>query len=179
MEMFKEYSHNPPHLFRPNAIYVITGSLINKRHLLNSNDKKRFFCETLFERASKLDWKLEAWACLSNHYHFIAHAPENALSMRALIRSVHSLSARYVNSIDNKPGRRVWWNYWDTCIRNERSYLSMLRYVHENPVKYGFVDKAEDYPFCSYRWFLNVTDPDFQREVLTQPIKQVQVYDEF
>jgi putative transposase len=179
MDIFKEYRHYPPHLFCPNAIYVITGSIMKKRHLMDSNEKKRFFCETLFKRVLQHNWQLEAWACLSNHYHFVARAPENASTMTTLIREVHSLSARYINAIDNETGRRIWWNYWDTCIRDERSYLSILRYVHENPVKHCVVEKAEDYPFCSYRWFIDVTNHEIQRKVLAQPIAYVQIYDEF
>jgi putative transposase len=179
MEIFKEYRHYPPHLFRSNAIYVITASTINKLHLLNSSEKNKFFCETLFKRTSLHNWKLEAWACLSNHYHFIARAPENAASMTTLIREIHSLSARYINSMDNMLGRRVWWNYWDTCIRNEHSYLAMLRYVHENPVKHNLVEKAEEYPFCSYQWFLDVTDSGFKQKVLNQSLEQIRIYDDF
>ncbi|OGO19925.1 MAG: hypothetical protein A2Z14_00575 [Chloroflexi bacterium RBG_16_48_8] len=179
MELFKEYRHYPPHLFRPNAIYVITGSTINKRHLLDSNEKKKFLCETLFERASQFNWQLEAWACLSNHYHFIARAPENASTMTDLIRAVHSLSARYINSVDNQTGRRVWWNYWDFCIKDEKSYLSILRYVHENPVKHGVVERAEDYPFSSYLWFREVTESDKREEVLSMSLDQSYIYDDF
>lgn len=179
MELFKEYRHYPPHLFRPNAIYVITGSIKNKRHLLDSNKKKEFFCETLFKSSSQHNWQIGAWACLSNHYHFVARAPENAANMTMLIREVHSLSARYINSVDNETGRRVWWNYWDTCIRNEYSYLAMLRYVHENPVKHNLVEKAEEYPFCSYQWFLDVTNSHFKQKVLAQSLENIRIYDDF
>jgi putative transposase len=179
MVVYKEYPHYPPHLFKPNAVYLITGSVIGKKNYLDLDEKKEFLCETLINHASRLNWQLEAWACMSNHYHLIARAPNDAASMTALVRAMHSLSARNINAIDKQPGRRVWWNYWDTCIRDENSYLAMLRYVHENPVKHQVVEKAEDYPYCSYRWFLEVAKSDFQQEVLSQFTEHVKVYDDF
>jgi putative transposase len=179
MNPYKEYPHCPPHLFISKAKYLITGSVVRKQHLLESHEKREYFCKTLFEQASRLNWQLEAWACMSNHYHFIAQAPEDVESMTTLVRAIHSLSTRNINAIDRQPGRRVWWNYWDTCIRNEGSYLSMLRYVHENPIKHRLVDKAEDYPFCSYQWFITQANPDFSERVFSQPIDKLVIKDDF
>jgi putative transposase len=179
MEIYKEYKHNPPHLFIPNATYLITGSVIRKFNYLDTDAKKAFFCEVLQKQSQKFNWRLDAWACLHNHYHFVGKAPENIESIVALIRAVHSLTARFINDTDGKPGRRVWWNYWDTCIRDEKSYLTMLRYVHENPVKHQLIEKAEDYPFSSYQWFMRVSDSDYKELVLSQDIQQIQVLDDF
>jgi len=176
--MYKSYKHNPPHLFQPSVSYMVTGAMKHKEPLLNTDDKKGKLCELLFERASILEWQLEAWSVLPNHYHFIARAPKNANTLSMLIRSLHSLSARYINSIDHRPGRQVWWNYWDRCIRDEASYLSMLHYVHMNPVKHGITHIAEDYPFCSYRWFMDHAESEFRKRVQDQPVDRLLDYDQ-
>ena len=51
-------------------------------------------------------------------------------------------------------GRKVWWNYWDTCIRSESDYYTRLRYVFWNPVKHGLVSAPEEYTFSNYQEFL-------------------------
>ncbi|MBC8509460.1 MAG: transposase [Chloroflexi bacterium] len=178
-EIFKTYKHNPPHLFRPNAIYMVTGSCYQRVHFLDSDQKKQHLCETLFERADQFGWRLEAWAVLSNHYHFVAQAPEDAATLKSLMQAVHSISAIEVNKIDDQPGRKVWYNYWDSCINAEASYLPRLTYVHMNPVKHGIVENAEDYPFCSYRWFIENGDPEFVKMVLHQPLEDLKVKDDF
>jgi len=33
-EVFKVYLHNPPHYFVPNAMYMVTGAILNNQHLL-------------------------------------------------------------------------------------------------------------------------------------------------
>ena len=79
-DIYKAYPHNPPHYFVPNAIYIVTGSLLYNKRLLKEDNHKSLVCKILFERAAHWDWSLEAWSILENHYHFIARAPENALT---------------------------------------------------------------------------------------------------
>lgn len=144
---------------------MVTGSVLHGKPLLNSTEKLANFCETLFERAKFLDWTLEAWFVMSTHYHFIAQSPEKALSLKELIQGVHSINAKYVNRIDGIAGRKVWYNYWDSCIHTEASYLARMRYVMMNSVKHELVQNAEEYPFSSYRYFMESSEPDFQKKV--------------
>jgi putative transposase len=178
-EAYKACPHNPPHLFTSCAIYMITGGTLSSRLLLDSDAKKAHFCETLFQRAAILEWNIEAWAVLGNHYHFVAQAPEEAATLKLLIQAVHSLTARYINQQDGIRGRRVWYNYWDTCITYESSYIARLHYVHTNPVKHGLAGRAADYPFCSCRWFEERADPAWRRMVFSQPVDRVRVVDNF
>lgn len=167
MDIYKPHIHSPPHWFVSNAIYMVTGSTLYGKPLLDSDAKLINFYETLVERASILKWSVEAWAVMPTHYHFIARSPENALSLKALIQGVHSINAKFVNRIDGTPGRKVWYNYWDSCIQNEVSYYARMRYVMMNPVKHGLVQNPEDYAFSSYKYFLENSEPKFQKAVLS------------
>jgi len=70
----------------------------------------------------------------ANHYHFVALIPE-APTFRRLIRHLHTLTATEANRFDNSQGRKVWFQYWDTELTFEKSYLARLSYVHQNPVE--------------------------------------------
>ena len=177
--IYKTYLHNPPHYFAPNAMYMITGSILHKQLLLAENKRKESFLKTLFEKVNLFGWSLEAWAVLTNHYHFIAQAPEDSTNLAKMIQQVHSITAIQLNRRDGTPGRQVWQNYWDTCITYEKSYLVRLRYVHENPVKHGLVDNAFDYPFCSYKWFIEQGDEILTAQVISKSIDKVNVFDDF
>ena len=39
--------------------------------------------------------------------------------------------------------KKVFYNYWDTCITYENSYFTRLNYIWYNPVKHGYVDSPE------------------------------------
>lgn len=178
-DLFTAPQHTPPHWFVPNALYMVTGATLNKAPLLDSVAKRQHFCETLFARAQALNWTLEAWAVLPNHYHWLGRAPEDARSLKLLIQGVHSVSAKFVNSSDQVTGRQVWYNYWDSCITHESSYWARLNYIHQNPVKHGLAEQALDYPFCSYRWFVESAEPDWKDKLLTQPFDRLNIEDDY
>ena len=177
--IFKIYPHNPPHYFVPESMYMVTGAILYNQHLLNESKRKEFVLQTLLERASLLGWDLQAWAVLNNHYHFVAKAPDNATTLTKLIRQFHSITAIQLNRWDQTPGRQVWCNYWDSCLTYKKSYLARLHYVHLNPVKHGLIANAINYPFCSYKWFVEQGDEALKHEVLAQPINRVKVMDDF
>jgi putative transposase len=178
-EIYKVYLHTPPHYFVSNAMYMVTGSIYQKRHLMGENRRKEFFLKTLFDKANRFGWTMEAWAMLGNHYHFVSKSPNDSSTLTRFVQQLHSITAIQFNRWDNAPGRQIWQNYWDTCITHEKSYLARLHYVHTNPVKHGLVEDATDYPFCSYRWFIEQGDDVLKLQVTSQPIDRINVFDEF
>ena len=84
-----------------------------------------------------------------------------------------------VNADDGMTGRKVWFQYWDTCVTSERSYFARLHYVHRNPVKHDLVAAAEDYPWCSMSWFLSEAEPVFQRKVFSFKCDRISIRDDF
>ncbi len=158
---------------------ILLFPIMSNHHLLEEDGRKEFVLQTLTERAALLSWSLQAWAVLNNHYHFVAKAPENATTLNKLVRQTHSITAIQLNKWDRTPGRQVWCNYWDSCLSYERSYLARFNYVHTNPVKHGLVDDPINYPFCSYKWFVEQGDEALKRQVFSQPIDRIKVIDNF
>ena len=177
--IYKTRPNTPPHWFVPNAIYMVTGAVLYKQPLLNTDEKLANFCETLIERAKMMGWGLDAWFVMRHHYHFVGRSPEDARSLKSLIQAVHSINAKFVNRIDGTPGRKVWYNYWDSCIQSERSYRARLNYVIMNPVKHGLVQHPAEYQFSSYRWFYQNTEPDFRKFVLDESADDEIILDDF
>jgi putative transposase len=173
------WHHGPLHLFVPDTIYMVTASTFKKQHIFDSLVKLQQLQNKLFEVVGAYGWELQAWALFADHYHFVAHSPEDGVSLKRLIQRFHSQSARLANQIDRLPGRRVWFQYWDNCLTYERSYYARLNYVHNNPVKHGIVSTAEEYPFCSARWFEENTEVEVYEKVISVPYDRVNVLDDF
>jgi putative transposase len=179
-EIYKIYKHNPPHLFRAGAVYIVTASTYGKRLYMAPDHRKRFWWETLIRVMEREGWKLIAWVVLSNHYHVLMQAPETgAERLPVLIGDLHRFTARRWNEEEGTSGRRVWWNYWDTCITYERSYYARLNYIHWNPVRHGVVKSPEDYEFSSYRFYLDRQGEWLKRIEKEYPFDRVNVFDPF
>jgi putative transposase len=179
MGEYIHYPHAPPHLFTANSVYMVTAGTYQKQNIFTSADMLQNLEVELLHQTTKFSWKLHAWVILPNHYHFIGTAPADSQSLVSVIRRLHSITAKMANVVDDKAGRRVWHNYWDTCITSEKSYLRHLKYVFYNPVKHGFVSDPETYPFCNYKQFIVSTDNNFVQEVLQQQIDSLSVRDDY
>ena len=143
--LYREWAHAPSHLFVPGGSYIITAGTYQRALLFDSHEKRDFLMQSLFVEAERWGWSLQAWAVMENHYHFVALAPEDAATLKRLITSLHSKTAIWLNKTDGAPGRKVWFQYWDTSLTYQHSYLARLNYVHNNPVKHGLVGDAENY----------------------------------
>jgi putative transposase len=151
--VFKTANNNPPHLFIANAIYMLTASTYRSQNIISTSQRKLAWISNFLKSATIYQWEVIAWVVLENHYHALVKSPDSVLNLSKFIGSYHKFTARQWNKEDGTPGRQVWRNYWDTCIRSEKDYANRLRYIFFNPVKHGLVERPEDYPFSNYKQF--------------------------
>ena len=132
---------------------MVTAGTYLKHPYFSGPERLSFLHDLLQSLSILYGWELQAWAVMANHYHFLALSAKECRSLTSLVQHLHSQSARWVNRLDDSPGRRVWFQYWDTAITAQRAYYARLRYVHFNPVHHGLVARAQDYRWCSAHSF--------------------------
>jgi putative transposase len=150
------WPHAPTHQLDGRGTYFVTASTYLRQHHFTGRQRLQVLHRGLLSLAEKFGWQLEAWAVFSNHYHFIAHSPpdaEDATSLSDMLSILHVKTAEWINKLDKSPGRQVWFNFRETKLVQQRSYLARLNYVHQNAVKHRLVPLACQYPWCSAAWF--------------------------
>ena len=175
----RDWHHAPIHRLSATGAYMVTAGTYNKAQYFQSPERLTIVHDALLSLAEQYGWDLQAWAILSNHYHFVGISPGDAASLHALIRHLHSVTAREINRLDNTPSRKVWHSFWDTHLTYQKSYLARLNYVHNNPVKHGLVTNAEQYLWCSAAWFARVADGSFYRTVTSFGADRMNIDDDF
>ncbi|HOX59924.1 MAG TPA: transposase [Candidatus Paceibacterota bacterium] len=176
------WPHAPEHRLSVRGTYFVTAGTCLRQHHFAGRARLAVLHRGLLKVASEFGWRLEAWAVFSNHYHFIAHSPETADTAKNLSRMLgflHEKTAKWINKLDAARGRKVWHNYWDTRLTYERSYLARLNYVHQNPVKHLLVPVANQYPWCSARWFERTAMPAQVKTIYRFKTDQLQLGDDF
>ena len=158
---------------------MVTTSTYQKLQHLNCPQRLDFFVESLFARAAEFGWDLRAWAVMANHYHFIAQSPPNPGTLRKFPGKLHMQTAKQINLWDNTPGRKVWFQFWESRITFERSYLARLNYVHNNPARHGLIPLAENYKWCSASRFVRNASPAFVETVKSFKTDRLEVPDDF
>ncbi|RYD60714.1 MAG: hypothetical protein EOP84_36635 [Verrucomicrobiaceae bacterium] len=165
-----DWPHAPPHRLGPTGVYMVTAGTFGKLHHFQGESRLNYLHDLLLQTTAEFHWKMDAWAVFPNHYHFIAEAPpEGSGSLRSMIRKLHSVSAKWVNEQENTPGRKVWHNFMETHIVDEKSHIARLHYVHSNAVHHKVVLVANQYPWCSAAWFEKHATPARMKTVYSFP----------
>jgi putative transposase len=176
------WPHAPVHQLSVRGTYFVTGSTYLRAHHFRGKDRLGVLHRGLLTVARDFGWRLEAWAVFSNHYHFVAHSPvdaPDASNLSQMLGVLHVKTAEWVNRLDQVPGRQVWFNYWETRLTYEKSYLTRLNYVHQNPVRHGLVPVANHYPWCSAAWFERTASAAMVKSIYRFKVDHVRANDEF
>ncbi|MBI5237752.1 MAG: transposase [Deltaproteobacteria bacterium] len=126
-------------------------------HITQRGNRRQetFFCEEDYRAYIHLmsEWcahcKVEVWAyCLMpNHMHLIA-VPESDDGLRLAIGEAHRRYTRLVNFREGWRGH-LWQGRFASFPMDESYLLVAARYVEQNPVRAGLVDRPEAYKWSS------------------------------
>jgi len=114
------------HRLSDNAVYIVTAGTLYKQHFFDSDLKRDLLERFLLSLAKQQEWQLEAWAVFANHYHFVARGNQLSTNLGEFLQKLHYDSASELNQLEGSAGRRVWYNFWDTKLTHQYSYLARL-----------------------------------------------------
>jgi putative transposase len=177
--MRESWPHAPPHHFTPHGIYIITAATLHRKRLFNSGAKLDLLRDTTLDLAKNYALILQAWAFFPNHYHVVISFENSAMSHRDFVRHLHRELAIRLNRMDRTPGRKVMYEFYDTHLTFEKSWLARLNYVHQNAVKHGLIPLANQYPWCSAAWFESNARSGFVKSVYSFKTDGIKVPDDF
>ena len=173
----KDWPHAPVHRLGNDGVFMVTGATLYKQHLFLGRGRLDILEGSLLSLAKEYLWQLEAWAAFANHYHFVARGNADTKNLGLFLNHLHGETARKLNAFDSATGRSVWYNFWDTKLTYQQSYLARLNYVHQNPVKHGLVLMANQYPWCSAAWFERTASPATVKTIYSFKTDKLNIYD--
>jgi putative transposase len=164
----QDWPHAPPHRLGHAGVFFVTARCLEQWHHFATAERRDFLQARLLTLAQHYGRRLEAWAVLVNHYHFVAHSPVGASeSLPKFLRHLHGDSAREINKQDGTPGRQVWHNFRETHLTFQRSCFARLNYTHQNAVHHKLVPVADQWPWCSAGVFQRAVTPAWRKTVFS------------
>ena len=79
--------------------------------------------------------------------------------------------ARWYNIKYGRSGALIANRYKSVPVEIDEYFLNLIRYIHQNPVKAGVVDKVENYPYSSFLEYVNksnFTDTYFVLQMISK-----------
>lgn len=113
-----------------------------------------FFLETLRECASQCLARVHAYCLMTTHFHLLAEVGEISLS-----RYMHRLLGRFAQHINRRygfHGHVFGGRFWGRVCADDADVLSVLQYIHLNPVRAGIVGDPELYRWSSHMAYLGL-----------------------
>ncbi|MFI5196184.1 MAG: REP-associated tyrosine transposase [Chitinophagales bacterium] len=159
------------------AMYFLTFTIVDWVDVFSRKNYRDIVMDSLRFCINEKNLKLYGYVIMTNHVHIIAHSPIGKLS--DTIRDFKKYTGRHIiESIKNEPeSRREWllhrfeWNaqqnlrssdhqVWThenhaVSITSEKFFRQKLNYIHQNPVRAGWVEREEDYVYSSAKALYN------------------------
>jgi putative transposase len=109
---------------------------------------RELFEQSLESMRRRYDFVVCGYVVMPEHVHLLVSEPKKAL----LSKAIQALKL----SVSVQSRERPFWQvrYYDFNVHNEEKRVEKLRYMHRNPVKRGLVEKAEDWPWSSFRHYM-------------------------
>lgn len=123
-----------------------------KAVFMDEADKNRFVEIMLQKRETAANY-LYAYCVMDNHVHMVVRERENGQELNTLMKRIGVSYATYFNKKYNRVGHVFQDRYKSEVIEDDAYLLSVIRYIHQNPVKAGLVS-GEKYKWSSYVWYL-------------------------
>ncbi len=141
--------------------YFFTINLADRQNtlLVDEFDKLRASINKVKQRHPFI---LDALVVLPDHLHLMITLPEGDDDFATRLMLIKSGFSRQIpktekieSSRESKRERGIWQRrYWEHLIRDETDFERHVDYIHYNPVKHGYVERAVDCEFTTIHSFI-------------------------
>ena len=91
---------------------------------------------------------LYAYCLMSNHIHLLIREREDTIGMA--IKRIASSYVYYYNHKYSRDGHLFRERFKSEPVNDMAYFVTLLRYIHQNPLKAGMVKEVKDYEFSSW-----------------------------
>jgi putative transposase len=92
---------------------------------------------------------IHAFVLMGNHFHLLCQTPDANLdmAMHTIMRSTSMIISSRAKSVNHLWGGRYKWS----LIDNQAYYYQVYRYIFQNPLRAGLVERVERYPYSTLK----------------------------
>ena len=150
------------------GFYHVVLRGINHQHIFEDESDYIYFLKSLHGLKMDLVFEVYAYCLMSNHVHLLLREKQ-AGDISLIMKRLLTKYAMYFNRKYQRSGALIANRYKSVPVEVDDYFIPLQRYIHQNPLKAGLVNKLEAYPFSSYREYLSdgeLTDTAFALEMI-------------
>ncbi|MDD2497287.1 MAG: transposase [Desulfitobacteriaceae bacterium] len=134
------------------GIYHIMLRGIDKRDVFIDDKDREVFINYLSSAKEKSNYVIYGYCLMDNHIHLLIEEGHEHIG-----ESIKRITVGYVqwhNLKYSRTGHLFQNRYKSEVIEDDAYFLTVLRYIHQNPIKAGIVQDIADYKWSSYIYYL-------------------------
>lgn len=143
----------PHRILRENAFYHITSRGNGRRSIYEGERDYLKFLEYLLQSKEKFQFRLYAYALMTNHYHLLVQTLQ--ANLPKIMHYINSAYTTYYNKTNKNVGHLFQGRYKSLIIDVDSYFKKVTRYIHLNPVKARIAESPQDYRWSSYRGYMS------------------------
>ena len=121
---------------------------INRQVIFRDNEDYLKFLETMEVAKEKSGYELYAYCLMSNHAHILLKELSEDLGI--IFRRIGAAYVYWYNWKYNRQGHLFQGRYRSEAVETDSYFLTVLRYIHQNPLEAGLVKDIAGYRWSSY-----------------------------
>ena len=143
------------------GVYHVMMRGINRQRIFEDTEDHYFFLQCLSnaqEQYSPEGDRLPnschyyAYALMSNHFHLLLHAKDDTVGN--IVKRIASSYVYYFNKKYGRDGHLFKERFRSEPCEDWSYFVTLLRYIHQNPIKAGLVRQVSDYEYTSWHEYL-------------------------
>lgn len=141
----------------PGGFYHVTLRGNHRQPIFFADSDRDLLDAVVAEAVGRLAARVHAYCWMTNHLHLLVQVSDAPLS--GLMLRIASQYARRVQASLATTGHLFERRYHAVLVDADNYLLTLVRYIHLNPVRAGIVADPADYPWSSHRNYLGQARP--------------------
>ncbi|RDI39180.1 transposase [Falsibacillus pallidus] len=129
------------------AIYHLIMRGVNCQSIFEDDEDRTRFLETISRFKRNNSFQLYSYCLMNNHVHLLMK--EGADSISTVVQKISSSYVYFYNEKYERSGHLFQERFKSEDINNMRYFLTVLRYIHQNPLRAGLSISVFDSPWTS------------------------------
>ena len=126
--------------------YSLTFCTHERARYFTDSARIALVLEQFVRSATENECGIVTYCFMPDHVHLLIEGLTESANGRAFIDRAKQYSAYYFKQTF---GMKLWQRYgFERTLRDTEDALGVARYILENPIRAGLVERVQDYPFC-------------------------------
>lgn len=140
--------------YSQSGVYHILFRGVNQQNIFEEKGDYNKLKETIATVKEEMGFEIYAYCFMSNHVHIVLKE-KNEKDISLIMKRILTKYARWYNIKYGRSGALIANRYKSVPVEIDEYFIHLIRYVHQNPLKAGLVERLEEYPYSSYVDYIN------------------------